>query len=232
MAYWITWLSAGVFFVMLFTVIIIPKVMLKSYSATLPVRVKAVERFSDAYGEVVVYSAPVSARGYIKSYRIGRDAGGVYFRGEWAKNVACAEYELTVYGVRDNVIDVLRVKEKFNGGKTTHDTRLRKGADYVTLRVLCVDDEPLPADRRKFNFAYAFWLAVLCISLVFAVDAILWLVATFVLRCIDGFTMTLGLTVSEWAAILGYPAIAIVVITLTASLGCLYLRKRRETEYE
>lgn len=218
--------------ILLFSVTIIPKVMLKSYAATLPVRVKVLERFSDAFGEVVVYAPSAAARKYVKNYRIAKNERGVYFRGEWEKKAAYAEYELTVYGSDNKVLEVLHVKEKFNGGKTTHATYLHKDADYVTLRVLCVDDTPLPDERRKFNFGYACWLAVLCISLVFATDLLLWLITTFVLRCMDGFSMRLNLPVGQWAALLGYPALFITVTTCLISLGKFFLSRWGAKENE
>lgn len=226
MIFWIIWQTVGTLFIILFTIAVIPKVMLKSYAATLPVRVKALERFSDDYGDVAVYATSPSVRKYIKSYRIARNANGTYFRGEWSKAVAVAEYELAVYGADDRIMDVIRVKEKFNCGKSTHDTYLPQGVDYVTLRVLCVDGDPLPAERRKFNFSYACWLALLCICIVFAADIFLWLTTTFVLRWLDGFTMKFNLTVAEWAALLGFPALAITVTTCTISLCKFFFRKK------
>lgn len=230
MVFWIVWLIIGIFFIVVFSVTMVPKIMLKTYAATLPVRVKTLERYSDRYGNVVVYSPAKQVRKYIKNYRIGTDEKGAYFIGEWAKPFAYAEYELTVYGEDNSIIEILRIKEKFNGGINTHRTRLPEGADYATLRVVCIDDNPIPAERRSFNLRYALWLAALCFCLSLSVDLLLWLGGTFVLRCLDQFSMTLSLPVNIWAEILGFAALFTAAITCAISLGRFFLRRRRESD--
>ena len=64
MVFWIVWLIIGIFFIVVFSVTMVPKIMLKTYAATLPVRVKTLERYSDRYGNVVVYSPAKQVRKY------------------------------------------------------------------------------------------------------------------------------------------------------------------------
>lgn len=232
MAFWIVWLVIGIFFILLFCATVIPKIMLRTYAATLPVRVKAVGRYEDKYGDVVVFSPPSQVRKYIKSYLVGSCEKGMYFRGEWAKTAAYVEYELTVYGADNSVLEILRVKEKFNGGQYTRDTFLPAGTDYVTLRIVCVDDDPIPAERRAFNPKYALWLTALSLCIAVSADLILWLGGTFALRCLDRFTMELSLPASSWAAILGFTALAAVAVTWLISLGGFFMRKKRKGDEE
>ena len=230
MAFWIVWLVMGIAFILFFSAMVIPKLMLKTYAATLPVRVKALERTSNEYGDTITFSPPSSVRRYIRRYRVGHDENGVFFCGELAAKVAFAEYELTVYGADNDIIRILRIKEKFNGGETTAITRLPDQTDYVTLRLVCIDDSPVPAERRAFNLSYAIWLTVLCLSLVLAVDLMLWLIVTFVLRYMDGFTMALTLPVGTWAALLGFTALAIVFVTCLISLGGFFIRRKGDVD--
>lgn len=224
MAFWIVWLVIGIFFILAFSVTIIPKIMLKLYAASLPVRVKAVDRQTDEFGDVLVYASPSSVKKYIKTYRIGRNAGGVYFRGELGERAAFLEYEITVYGADGAIKEILRVKEKFNGGSYTHDTALPEATDYVTLRLVCVDDNPVSCERRSFNASYLFWLVMMCLSLALAVDLLLWLGITFTMRCMDRFTMQLELPIGTWAAILGFAALAIAVFACLFALGSFFMR--------
>ncbi len=220
----------GVAFILLFTATVIPKIMLKTRAATLTVRVKAVDRYSDEYGDTVVYSPSSSVRRYIKRYRVGHDADGLYFCGELASVAAYAEYELTVYGEDNDIIQILRVKEKFNGSDKTSITRLPANTDYVTLRLVCIDDDPVPEERRAFNRGYVLWLCVLCVSLALSVDLMLWLGLTFALRLLDGFTMSMSLPVGVWAAVLGTTAAVTVCVTAIISLGGFFLRKRGDSD--
>lgn len=226
MAYWIVWLIIGVFFILAFTAVIIPRIILKTYASVLPVRLKVTDRFSDKFGEVVVYSPEARVRKYIKSYRVGRNEKGLYFRGEWGTTAAYAEYVLTAYGANNSILEILRVKEKFNGGKYTNDIALPPKTDYVTLRVACIDDSPVPAERRAFNLRFGVWLGVLCLCLAVACDLLLWFCVTFALRCIDGFTMTYSLSAGTWAAILGYTALGIISVTAAIVLGRFFLQKK------
>ncbi len=226
MAIWIVWLVMGVLLVLLSVGLLIPRVMLRAHAATLPLRDKAIGRLGED-GEGALYLPADSVRLILKNYAVARDEQGLYFRGEWAKTVAFAEYEITVYDRGNRILDILRVREKFNGGRFTHDTRLPAGADYITLRLICVDDTPVLPDPRPFNKQYAAWLAVLCLCLAVAADLLLWLGVTFLLNCLDDFTMTYRLSSSVWAALLAGTAAAVVVLTCAFSLGGFFLRRKR-----
>lgn len=216
----------GVAALLLFTGFILPRLMLKTHAATLPVRDKAVGRLSDEFGAKMRYAPADSVRPYIKEYIIATDGGGMYFRGEWGRILAYADYELTVYNRDNKIIDILRVKEKFNGGKYTHITRLPQETDYVTLRLLCVNDEPVIAEPQPFRRQYALWLAALCLCLAATVDLLLWLGVTFVLRCLDDFTMSYFLPDGTWAAILVGAAALVILMTCAFSLGGFFLRRK------
>lgn len=232
MAFWIVWLLIGLTFVLLFTGLVIPRVMLKMRAAMMPVRDKAVDHLSDEHGAIFVYTPSASARRYIKSYRISHDGEGLCFQGEWTGTVAFAEYELTVYNAENDIVEVLRVKEKFNGTHLTRMTKLPPKADYVTLRVLCVDDSPVVPERRAFGLRYAVWLAALCLSLALTVDILLWLGMLFVIRCLDGFTMSLALPVGVWTAVLGITAAAVVACTAAVCLAKFFFLNRKGDVYE
>lgn len=220
----------GVAGILSFSCVVIPKIMFKTHSATMPVSAKAVERIKGEHGDAVVYVPSSAARRYIKRYRVGRDEKGFYFRGELAQKVAYAEYELTVYNTENAIIQILRVKETFNVDVETAETRLPEKTDYVSLRLVCIDDNPIPAERRPFNARYAIWLTVLCASLTAAIDLLVWLVVSFVLRCKDNFTMSMTLPATTWAALLGFTALGVVLLTCSLSLGEFFLRKRGDTD--
>lgn len=230
MAFWIVWLIAGVIFILAFTAFVIPKIIFKVRASYAPVHVKVTDRFSDGSGNVTVYSSDAAAKDYVKGYRVIKNAKGLFFRGEWKKRCAYAEYELTAYGANDNILDILRVKEKFNGGKYTDEIALPAKTDYVTLRIVCVDDEPIPAERRAFGYKYALWLGLLCVCLAAVCDLLVWLVVTFALRCADGFTLSYALSASGWAMILGFTALGVVALTAAVSLGRFFLLAK-EDEY-
>lgn len=221
----------GTAFIVAFTAVLVPKIIFRLCAKVMPVRAQVSERFSDAFGEVVVYTTAAAARKYIKSYRIGRNSAGLYFRGEWNNKAACVEYRLTVYGANDGIIDILRVKEKFNCGKYTAEVALPEGTDYVTLTVLCADDSPIPVSRRPLGAGCAVWTGVLCLYMAAACDVLLWLVLTFVLRCKDRFTMTYDFPAAVWAAILGYTALAVVAV-IAAVAACVMLSGKKEEAYD
>lgn len=230
MAFWIIWLVTGVTVILCFAGFVIPKIMLKLHASTLTVRARAVERINKEIGDTVVYIPSATVRRYIKRYRVGHDEDGVYFCGELATKAAYAEYELTVYNVDNEVIEILRVKEKFNESAETEITRLPEQTDYVGVQLICIDDNPIPAERRRFGFKYAAWLCLLCGCLTAAVDLLLWLSLAFVLRCIDNFTMTLVLPAEVWAELLGYTSLGVVIITCCFALGRFFLCKRSDTD--
>lgn len=226
MVFWIVWFIMGVAAILLFTALVIPRVMLKVRAATLPLRDKAVGRLTDAQGDVLCYAPADSVRPYISRYFIARDGEGMYFRGEWARLSAYAAYELTVFNAAGKILDIYRVTEKFNSGRETHITRLPEGTDYVALRLLCVDDTPIPAEPQPLRRSYAVWLAVLCLCLSVAADLLLWFSLTFAFNCLDNFTMTYHLPVATWAVMLVSAALAVTAVTCAFSLGGFFLRRR------
>lgn len=212
--------------IVLFAAFVIPRIMLKVHAATLPLRDKAVGRLPEEHGAALSYVPADSVRPYISRYRIAHDEQGLYFCGEWTKITAYAAYELTVFNAEGKILDIYRIKEKFNGGNETHITRLPEGTDYVALRLLCVDDTPIPAEPQPFRRAYAAWLAVLCLCLSAAADLLLWLGVTFALNCFDNFTMTFELSAETWAALLCCTALAVTAVTCAFSLGGFFLRRK------
>ncbi len=227
MIFWIIWFVLGVSIVILFACFFLPRIMMRTHAATLPIRDRAIGCAKDSHGAALYFEPTETVRRYISWYRIGRDAKGAYFQGEWARKIACAEYELVVYGAGNELIDVLRVKEKFNGGRLTRVTRLPKKADLITLRLVCIDDTPFPVERKKFNMQYFGWLATLCVSLAVTVDLLVWLVSTFIFRCMDGFTFTYSPPVWMWAVLLGSAAFAAIAVTCIYSLVRFLLMRRK-----
>ncbi len=217
----------GIGIVILFACFFLPRIMMRTHAATLPIRDRAIGRGADSLGAALYYEPTAAVRRYITWYRIGRDANGAYFQGEWARKIACAVYELVVYGAGNELIEVLRVKEKFNGGRLTRVTRLPKKADFITLRLCYVDDTPFPVERKKLNGRYCAWLAALCFSLAVTVDLLVWLVSMFVFRCMDGFTFTYSPPLWMWAALLGSTALAVIAVTCAFSLARFFLMRRK-----
>lgn len=232
MGFWIVWFALGISFVVLFICVVLPKVMLKTHAATLPIRDRSLERRTGEHGAVIFYEPAPSIRPYIKSYRVGTDERGVYFQGEWGRKIAFAKYELIVFNAANEIIETVRVKEKFNSDRMTHVTRLPKGTDFVSLRLLCVDDAPFPDERRPFNVKYCLWLILECLSLAVTVDLFLWLAATLLLRILDNFTMVLTLPARGWVILLGYTAAIVVALTATLSILHFFLLRRRRDDDE
>ncbi len=222
----------GVLFILAFSAWVIPKIIFRIYASVNPVRVKAVDRFSEGGVQTVVYMPDAVTRKVIKSYRVISDGKGLYFRGEWEKNSAFVEYEVTAYGANNSVIEVLHVKDKFDNGKFTKDIPLPAKTDYVTLRIVCVDDTPVPMRRRAFNLKYVLWVCALCACLAVLCDLLIWLCLTFTLRCLDGFSMTYGVSVGGWATVLGFGALIIILITATIFIGGFFLLQRGASEEE
>lgn len=227
MIFWIIWFALGIGMIAFSLCMLLPRIMIKMHAATLPVRDRAIGRLSEGNGAVVMYEPAASVRPYIKSYRIGKDDSGTYFVGEWARKIAFAHYEIVAYNAHNDIIDVIRVKEKFNGGETTHVTKLPAKADYVTLRLVCADDTPFPAERRKFNLRFVLWLAVLCFILAAVTDFLLWLCSSFALRCLYGFDTSISPPASMWAYVLGFTALGVVAVTFIIVLAHFFLLRRR-----
>lgn len=214
--------------ILCFTALVVPKIMTKTYAAMLTVRAKAVERTKGEYGDTVVYIPSASCRQYIRRYSIGHDKEGLFFVGDLAASAAFCEFELTVFNADNEIVQILRVKEKFNATGKTSLVRLPQNTDYVSLRLVCIDDDPVPAERRKFNPSFALWLAALCACIATAADILVWLITSFLIRLKDDFEMTLDLPMSTWAAILGFTALAVVVTTCAVALSAFFLRERGE----
>lgn len=232
MEFWIVWFAIGICFVVLFVCLILPKLMLKTHAATLPIRDRLLSRMNNENGVTLTFEPAASVRPYIRAYCIAHDGDRLYFRGEWARKIAHVKYELVVFNAANDIIDIIHVKETFNGDGVTHDTYLPKNADFVTLRLLCVDDMPFPDERRKFNLRYAIWLALLCLTLAVTVDLLLWLATTLTLRIYDDFTLTLGLPAETWAALLGYSALAAAFFPCVLSLLHFFILRRRRDSHE
>lgn len=232
MGIWILWFAVGICFVVLFVGVFLPRLFLKTYAVTLPIRDRAIGRSMDEFGEVIHYEPSSAVRPYIKAYRIARSAKGLYFVGEWARRIAYARYEIVVYNAANELIQILRVKEKFNGGAVTHITRLPKKTDFVCLRLLCVDDTPMPDERLPFGWKYAAWLAITCLLLAFTVDLTIWLAGTLALRLYDGFTMQAELPLAVWAEMLIFAAICAVLITASVSLLRFFCLRKKVDRYE
>lgn len=226
MIFWIIWFIIGMAVVLLFAVYMLPRIMLRTHAAALPVRDKAIGRLPGGKDVGVSYVPADSVRPYIKQYTVASDGNGLYFRGEWACVKAFVDYELTVYDANNRIVDIFRIKEKFNGGRFTHVTRLPQTTDYVTLRIVYADDTPVIAERQPFRKQYALWLAALCLCLAATVDVLLWLGITFVFNCLDNFTMTNQLSVGTWAMLLGLTAVGVSLATCAFSLGGFLLRRK------
>lgn len=226
MIFWIVWLAIGLGIVVLATVLLLPRIMLRMHAAVIPAQDRAVGRLSDEHGPVTVFEPAPAVRKYIKSYRIAKDDTGLYFCGEWSRLIAFVKYELVVYNSSNTIVNILRVKEKFNDAAETHMTRLPKNTDYVTLRIVCVDDTPVRAERKRFNVRYALWLALLCVAVALLADLLIWLGVTAYLRYADSFTATLRISVRLWAELLGFTALAAVVFTLSAALARFFLMRK------
>lgn len=232
MIFWIIWFVSGIVVVLSFVCLAIPRVMLKVHAATLPIRDRAVERSKDENGEVIVYEPSSSVRRFLSSYRITRDREGLAFCGTWARKTAFLQYELVVYNAHNDIIEIIRVKEKFNGEKETHVTRLPKKTDFVSVRVMCADDTPQVYERKRIGARYIVWLTALALCMAAAVDLLLWLIFSFALRLLDRFTSTLHASAQAWGLLLGGGAAAAIVVTvLFALLFLLCTRKRGEETY-
>ena len=232
MEFWIVWFALGICFIVLFTCMILPKIMLKTHAATIPVRDRSLEKRTGERGTVVSYEPAASIRPYIRSYRVATDERGVYFQGVWNRKIAFAKYELIVFNAANEIIEIVRVKEKFNNDRVTHITRLPKGTDFVSLRLLCVDDTPFPDERRPFNAKYCLWLLLQCLSFAVTVDLVLWVAGTLILRIFDGFQMYYSLPASVWVTFLGWSAAGVVLVTAALSLLRFFLLRRRRDSHE
>ena len=230
MIFWIVWFAIGVCFSVAFVCVILPKLRYKTYAASLPIRDRALGKKKEDSRTVFYYEPAASVRPYIKSYRLESRGNSVYFYGEWAKRIAFIKYELIVFNSANDIINILRVKERFNGKKDTHPTLLPKGADFVCLRILCIDDTPLPDERRAFNARYAIWLAVYSIVLGITVALMMWLAGTFLLRLFGNFTMRYELPTSVWLAFLGLTALAIAVLLYGLSIFRFFVLRRKGGE--
>lgn len=230
MIFWVAWLAIGLGAVICITVIFLPRLMLKVRAAAIPVTDKPVARGTDENGDVVWFETAPSVRPYIKSYRIAKDAKGLYFCGEWNRLVAFVKYEIVVYNAANNIVNILHVKEKFNDGAETHITRLPKNTDYISLRMICADDTPLRAERNPFNLRFGLWLAVLCLVAALLTDLLLWVGVTVYLRLVDAFTATMGFSVATWAELLGLGALASAALIGAVELVRFFsMRKGGET---
>ncbi len=231
MEFWIIWFTIGLCLTAAFVCIVLPKLLLKVKAAALPICDRALGRSKDKHGDVLLCEPAPSARPYIRSYRIATDGKRPYFCGEWARKVACIRYELVVFNAANAIIEVIRVKETFNGRKETHITYLPKGADFVSLRVLSVDDMAIPDERRPFNGAYACWLSVFSVAAAAAVDVFLWLFGMIVLFIANDFSSPSELPAGTWAALLVGAGVAVIVAVWVISLLRFFLlRKRRSAD--
>ena len=226
MIFWIVWLAVGFGAAVLCTAFLLPRIMLNMRAATIPARDKAVGRIAEGNGAVMLFEPAPTVRQYIKSYRIAKNGANLYFCGEWSRLVAFVKYEIVVYNASNTVVNILRVKEKFNDGETTHMTRLPKDTDYVSLRILCVDDTPIRRERTSFNVRYALWLALLCAAVAILADLLIWLGVTAYLRYTDSFTATIGIPVEIWAELLGFAALGAVVFTAAVSLARFFFMRK------
>ncbi len=231
MGFWIVWLILGACFAVLYSVLLFPRILMRAYGATVPVRDRLIGRASDDNRAILVYEPALSARRYLKSYRIWREPDGMFFQADLGTRVALLRYEILVYNASNEIIEVIGVKETFNNELMTHVTALPRGADYVSVRLICVDDTPFPRERRPFNGKFAAWLCVLGGSLAATVDLLVWLGVTFTLRCLDGFTSVYSLPFWDWFVLLGSTTIVVVLLTVAVAVVRFFFVRRRGSSY-
>lgn len=133
-----------------------------------------------------------------------------------------------MYDASDRILNIVRVKEKFNDGQSTHLTRLPPKTDFVTVRVLCADDTPVSVERKPFNARYALWLALFCVLLALTVDLLLWVGLTTALRVLDSFTASLDVSAELWAEVLGFTALGAAVLSAAVALAHFFLLRKKE----
>ncbi len=226
MLVWTVWLIVGVAGVIFFTTLIIPKIMTKLYASTLAVRVKAVDRSKGEYGDIVTYVPSALIGRYIRRYRVGHDKDGIYFVGDLAMKVAYAEYELIVYNADSEIIQILRVKDKFNETGETSVIRLPQKTDYVGIKLIYLDDEPISYERKKFGARYFLWLALLCLSIVAMTDILIWLILSYLIRWDYGYETLVSLPSSIWAKIFGITSAVVTFIVCCLCIGKALTRVR------
>ncbi len=219
MLVWTVWLIIGVAGVIFFTVLVIPKIMAKLYASTLAVRVKAVDRSKGEFGDVVTYVPSEVVGRYIRRFRVGHDKDGIYFVGDLAMKVAYAEYELIIYNAENEVIQILRVKEKFNDTGETSVIRLPQKTDYVGIKLIYLDDEPISYERKKFGAKYILWLALLCLSFVSMTDILIWLILSYLIRWDYGFDALVSLPPSSWAKVFGITSAVVTFVVCCLCIG-------------
>lgn len=218
MIYWVFWFIIGLILIAVFSYLVLPKLLFKTYSAFYTVRDRFLGKFNLKDGVSFLYEPAIYAKKYLKKYQIYQDATGKYFLGEWRSGIFNADYDLIVFDSRNRITEVISVKEEINGNRYTRLIRLPEEADFVSPQLKRVDEISFPREMKINGFSLI-WLLLFSLGLALAVDLFLWLSVTFILRWLDEFSVSLAIPIAAWAALLGYTALGVTVITFTVSVA-------------
>ena len=223
---WIIWFIFGIMLVVLLSGFVLPKVFLKIYESSYPVRDRALGKYKIHDSVSMLYEPSLTVKKYIKKYQIYvlSDRREKLFIGEWAQKVASISYDVIAYNVHNRIIGIYNVVEKYNGNKCTHATTLPEDTDFVSLRLISVEGKSFPREVKAPR-EFWIWAGVVSGCAAATVDAGLWVFISFVLQCLRGFSGDVALAGRSWASIMILTAISVAAFAY-AVLVTVFWRKK------
>lgn len=219
MVLWILWFVIGNALVAVFSCFVLPRIYKRAFSATNPVRDRALGKYNIRGGVAILYEPALSAKKYLKKYQVYQldKKRAKFFVGEWEKTFTEVEYSLFVFERHNALVKCIKAKKRDD----PQILELPEETDYVSVRFHSVDGRRLLRERRTSLVSmglYTFFFA----SLAAAADTLLWLWVSFVFRCIGGDG---GLAALDWIRILVPLDVCLIFLPLLLQLP-FFLRDR------
>lgn len=169
MVYWILWFAAGALLVFAFAAGVLPKLFLRAFAASLPVRDRALGKYMLSEGVGILYQPSVRARAWMPYYQlIARgDARPKRFVGMWAQPVSDARYTVVAFDGKGAPLSVHAVREDASGS-FTRTLLLPEETDRVTVYFTRVGGRRV---EREYAFGVPFFLRLALFSCAAALAA-------------------------------------------------------------
>ncbi len=176
MIFYIFWLLVSVGLAIAFMIAVPFRLLRRTVAATHRVRDRSVWRVNLQTGISVLGEPDVTVRKYLRQYQLYQFNASLkkYFRGEWARPIACAEYSLLCFDRKDRLIDAVRVREEVAQNRFSGIVELPERTDYVSFRLHRIDERRLYAVH--LNGKFFLWFSLFMLSIAAAVDFLLCIV--------------------------------------------------------
>ncbi len=208
--------------------VVLPKAYLKSRYALTKSGDRGIKKIMEKNGQSIVYEPAVKWRKYVEQYILSERYGRKQMICKIDPEIGYLAYDVVLFNNRNEVFDVLEIKEKTDGGGYTKTIDLPEETSYVALSITEVDATQftVPITQKVAGgriTAFLLWCSLCLFMEVFCVKACCANIFGGIFRqsfMLDGESTAATLVI----------ALVLIIINLAVSLPVILIRGAKKTE--